>query len=599
MPRLTRFVALCFALFASQLLSAQATFSLQRAYQTGANPQSVVSDDFNKDGNKDVAIADYDDEAVELHYGNSFGTFDVTGTQIHVTEFPKKLLVADLNKDGYLDLIVLEDPASDPSLSCGDKPMLEILFGGANGFQGPDSFCVPDSKPFYVDMGVADVDGNGWLDVVMLAPDRTVDTILFRAWNTPDNFTFVRSTANVSDAVAQSLALADINGDGKPDLVMSACCANGDNSHGQVSYLPGNGDGTFGAATEIASRQAAYLVAADINDDGRPDIVATLQDCVPNTGCDSTVAWFPNFGTSLGHANIVWESIDGPYITPRSPVVGDFTGDGHDDIAFLVTDQKFQTAYDFLFVTDVANGATAKIELGDSLGARSIAWTKITATSSLPDLMLVNSNVSTFIPLANTTDLTGGLNCNSPDFVGMNVCLPEQGSTTNSNGVRLLAAASVLHRTFRYEVWENGSKIYTARETDRIDTQLDFVNGTHNLTFVAYNSDESSRTTKTVSFTVGAASQCSAPTSNGINVCTPANGASVSSPVAIRAAAKVSGAVYRFELWVDGVKKVTVRDSGTMQTAVTMSSGSHKMIFVAYNSNSSSRVTKTVSVTVR
>jgi hypothetical protein len=91
-------------------------------------------------------------------------------------------------------------------------------------------------------------------------------------------------------------------------------------------------------------------------------------------------------------------------------------------------------------------------------------------------------------------------------------------------------------------------------------------------------------------------STCAAPSTNGINVCT-AGGSSTSASVL--AAAKVSGSIYRFELWADGVKKVTARNTSTMQSALSLGSGTHKLEFVAYNSSGSSRVTKTVTTTIK
>jgi hypothetical protein len=61
----------------------------------------------------------------------------------------------------------------------------------------------------------------------------------------------------------------------------------------------------------------------------------------------------------------------------------------------------------------------------------------------------------------------------------------------------------------------------------------------------------------------------------------------------------VSGAIYRFELWIDGAKAVTVRDDAVMNTGVTLPPGAHRFDFAAYNEARTSRVTKTVRVTVK
>jgi hypothetical protein len=72
---------------------------------------------------------------------------------------------------------------------------------------------------------------------------------------------------------ANSVAVADLNGDGKPDLVMTGCAAAC--AQGIVSVLLGNGDGTFQLfQTYISGIGAAFSVSvADLNGDGKPDLI--------------------------------------------------------------------------------------------------------------------------------------------------------------------------------------------------------------------------------------------------------------------------------------------------------------------------------------
>ena len=74
---------------------------------------------------------------------------------------------------------------------------------------------------------------------------------------------------------ADSVAVADVNGDGKPDLVVANYCASGSCANGTVGVLLGNGDGTFQSAVTYGSGGTdAYSVAvADVNGDGKPDLL--------------------------------------------------------------------------------------------------------------------------------------------------------------------------------------------------------------------------------------------------------------------------------------------------------------------------------------
>ncbi|WP_109487041.1 hypothetical protein [Occallatibacter savannae] len=91
---------------------------------------------------------------------------------------------------------------------------------------------------------------------------------------------------------------------------------------------------------------------------------------------------------------------------------------------------------------------------------------------------------------------------------------------------------------------------------------------------------------------------CSAPSGNGVNVCSPAENASVSSPVQVNAAATVSGGVYRFELWSGSTKLASVDNSGVMNQSVSLAAGSYHLTFVARNT-AGTKVTATRDITVK
>jgi hypothetical protein len=61
------------------------------------------------------------------------------------------------------------------------------------------------------------------------------------------------------------------------------------------------------------------------------------------------------------------------------------------------------------------------------------------------------------------------------------------------------------------------------------------------------------------------------------------NGATVSSPVAVKAAAAITGTLARMEVWVDGVKRYTETSSKTLNTSITVAAGTHRFAVFAVN----------------
>ncbi len=130
---------------------------------------------------------------------------------------------------------------------------------------------------------------------------------------------------------AVSIAVGDVNGDGKPDLVVANSCLSPNDCHGGVGVLLGNGDGTF-QTVEIFGLGFAFadsVAVADVNRDGKPDIVVSGGGTCPPRDCPGLVSVLLGNGDgSFGHPQTY---PSGGYAA-RKVVVGDVNGDGNLDL---------------------------------------------------------------------------------------------------------------------------------------------------------------------------------------------------------------------------------------------------------------------------
>jgi hypothetical protein len=246
------------------------TFQPAVTYGSGAfYPVSVAVADLNGDGKADIVVANECgsvscDGWVGVLLGNGNGTFQAAVTYSSGGTYAESVAVADVNGDGKPDLLV----------SGGTKGAVGVLLGNGNGtFQPAKTYLTDGTYPF--SLAVADVNGDGKLDLV--AANSWSGTVGVLLGNGDGRFqAAVTYISGEPGAQITSVAVADVNGDGHLDLLVTAVQvgANG-NYGGAVFLLLGNGDGTFQAAVEYPSGgyQTQGVAAADVNGDGRPDVL--------------------------------------------------------------------------------------------------------------------------------------------------------------------------------------------------------------------------------------------------------------------------------------------------------------------------------------
>jgi sugar lactone lactonase YvrE len=222
-------------------------------------PYAVTVGDFNQDGNLDIAIANSSSgNVLVLLNKGGFSGFTSSSTAKFGSE-PSAVAIADFNGDGIPDLAVTD----------AFKNNVTILYGDGTG-----SFAVGPSLPVGINPNqvlVVDLNGDGRPDLIItnLGPypaDGAPPTVLLA--NGPGSFTpYSSSTLQFPS----SIAIADLNADGIPDVVWA--------SVGSGGFALGNGDGSFNnylpSAGVIDTNTKPFVAVADFNGDGRPDTAST------------------------------------------------------------------------------------------------------------------------------------------------------------------------------------------------------------------------------------------------------------------------------------------------------------------------------------
>jgi hypothetical protein len=230
------------------------TFQPQQTYAVGFLPVAVAVADLNRDGTPDLIVANSFDRTskVSVLLGNGNGTFQPQRT-LNIGQYPLCLAVADVNGDGNPDLIV---PSSNA---------IDVLLGNGDGtFQSPMTFNAGTFAPIS-SIAVADVNNDGKPDVVVANRGDSNVGVLFG--NGDGTFQSEHGFALAARGYLTSVTVADINGDGKLDFVVTAGGSNA------VDILLGNGDGTFNPSQSFATSNGPWMAAvSDLNGDGREDV---------------------------------------------------------------------------------------------------------------------------------------------------------------------------------------------------------------------------------------------------------------------------------------------------------------------------------------
>lgn len=308
------------------------SFAPKTDYPTGQYPRAVTVADIDGDGKPDVIVSNTNDYTVSIFKNTTTGGVISFAPKVDFAteQDPAGISVTDLDNDGKPDLVIRTQRL---------ETMVSVLRNTTSG--GTISFAnkidIMTVAGLSDDLRVADIDGDGKTDLVL--PDFNFNVIqIYRNTSTTGALSFAAKQTVATGSNPDHLEVGDLNSDGKPDLLVSyyygtsISVLTNSSVSGTISFFNTLnyplGDNTFGLAIN------------DLNGDGKPDLAVGVGS--------NSIALFKNTSASGGAISFSSNVQMGATFN-ETIAVADFDNDGKPDLAplsgiYRVTIWKNRTA---------------------------------------------------------------------------------------------------------------------------------------------------------------------------------------------------------------------------------------------------------------
>ncbi|MDO8520506.1 MAG: FG-GAP-like repeat-containing protein [bacterium] len=290
-------------------------------YDGGNNSYDMATVDLNGDGWPDLVMTNASSNTISVFINNKNGTFQ-TKVDYGGLSGPFDLDIGDFNGDGRPDIVVANSSSQNFS----------VFMNNGNGNLDPVATNYAVSVGNINGVNVADLNGDGRPDIVVKIFDNTSTKNIGVFLN--NNGAFLPVTRYGINMYNVSVRVGDVTGDGKPDIVTTG-------SYGTpylaFSVLINNGSGDFSSVvtnniTHTPDRTVFLGPVADLNGDGLPDIVASLVD--PDNSVYLYIFLNSGDGTGTFPVQASYSSKDsgGDYYSIGYSAIGDMNGDNKPDL---------------------------------------------------------------------------------------------------------------------------------------------------------------------------------------------------------------------------------------------------------------------------